>query len=232
MDNQQLYPFTREQLQVFLSARLGDGHIQTTNSNSTFYSTNCVHKEYIDFKKSLLGDMFKAEHYLEENGYCKTPIYIMRSCSNPALKVIKNLPIKEVLSNLDDLGIALWVYDDGSLHKDNLFYNLNTHSFSKEIQEDLFIPFFNNLGIYPVLRKEQKKDGRLFYYLCINKLKGAATISSILDKYPVNCFSYKRWSSETIQKWSKLQEKLKSENIEMSSLHPRTIGKLLKDIEV
>lgn len=30
------------------------------------------------------------------------------------------------------------------------------------------------------------------------------------EKYPINCYNYKRWSSETIQKWSKTQGSLKS----------------------
>lgn len=174
--------------------------------------------------------MFKAEWFLEHNGYCQTPIYNLRSCSHKALKGIKELPIDKVVDGLTDLGVALWFYDDGSLHKKDYFYNLNTHKFSREIQEDVFIPFFNSLDIYPTVREERKADGRVFSYLCINKLKGAANVSMILEKYPLNCFQYKRWSPETIQKWSKLQEKLKSENITMDSLHPRTIGQMLKNI--
>ena len=45
---------SNEKLQVFLTSRLGDGCIHTTNSNSTYYSTNCKYEEYIDFKISLL----------------------------------------------------------------------------------------------------------------------------------------------------------------------------------
>lgn len=210
MDNQQLSLLTREQLQVFLTARLGDGCITTTNSNSTYYTTNCKFEEYIDFKSNLLGNMYKNKKFQEENGFCNTPIYIMRSCSSPLLKIIKELPLEEVINGLDELGVALWFYDDGSLHKTDLFYNLNTHKFSYEEHRDIFIPFFNKLGIYPKIRTENKKDGRHFYYLGINKYSGANIISEILSKYPVNCYSYKRWSSETIQKWSKMQEHLKS----------------------
>lgn len=41
MDNQQLYQFDNEQLQVLYTARLGDGCLATSNSNSTYYVTNC-----------------------------------------------------------------------------------------------------------------------------------------------------------------------------------------------
>lgn len=217
VDNQQLSLLTREQLQVFLTARLGDGCITTTNSNSTYYTTNCKFEEYIDYKSELLGDMFKKKTFQEKNGFCQTPIYNMRSCSSNILKVIKELPLEEVINNLDELGIALWFYDDGSLHKTDLNYNLNTQKFSYEEHTDIFIPFFNKFGIHPVVRTENKKDGRLFYYLGINKYRGANIISEILSKYPVNCYSYKRWSPETIQKWSKMQEHLKSVDRQLSS---------------
>lgn len=230
MDNQQLNLFTREQLQVFLASQLGDGCITKTNSNSFYYSTNCKFEEYIDFKHTLLGDMFKKKSLLQENGFSKTPIYVMRSKSSSQLCNIKQMSISDVISKLDELGIALWFYDDGSLHQRNLFYNLNTHKFSKDIQENVFIPFFNELGIYPTLRVERKKDGRVFYYLTIGKYDGAMKISQILSKYPVNCYSYKRWSSETIQKWSKLQEELKSEGIEITNLNNFQIGKLYKGV--
>ena len=55
MDNKQLYNFTREQTQVFLTGLLGDGCISTTNSGSYIYTTNCKHLEYLEFKKKLLG---------------------------------------------------------------------------------------------------------------------------------------------------------------------------------
>ena len=71
-DNHQLLSLSNEQLQVFLSGRLGDGCITTTNTNSTYYSTNCKYEEYIDFKISLLGNLYKSKSYNECNGFCKT----------------------------------------------------------------------------------------------------------------------------------------------------------------
>lgn len=54
MDNKQLYNFTREQTQVFLTGLLGDGCISTTNSGSYIYTTNCKHLEYLEFKKKII----------------------------------------------------------------------------------------------------------------------------------------------------------------------------------
>lgn len=218
------------QKQVILSGLLGDGYIHTTNSNSTYYVTNCKFREYIDFKRSLLRDLTKSIDFIEQNGYCKTPIYTLRTKSSPIIRLWKDSNLEAILNNLTELGVALWFYDDGSLHKTNLFYNLNTHSFSKEVQERYFIPFFSSLGIYPKIQVERKKDGRIFYYLRIGKFSGADRVSAILEKYPIGCYSYKRWSSETIQKWSKFQEELKSTDIDFNSLSSQAQTALFKKL--
>lgn len=218
------------QLQVILSGLLGDGNIHTTNSNSTLFTTNCKYEEYIDFKINLLGDMFKNKKRLEHNGFCGTPIFTMRTKSSKELEQIKAMSIQDILDNLTELGVALWFYDDGSLHKSTLFYNLNTHAFSKDIQEKYFIPFFNKLGIYPSLQIERKRDGRVFWYLRIGKFSGADKISAILEKYPLECYSYKRWSSETIQKWSKFQEELKSTDVDFNSLNTQAKTALFRKL--
>ena len=223
---------SENQLQVVLSGILGDGYIHKTNSNSTYFVTNCKYEEYVNYKMNLLGDLFKSKSYIKENGFCKTPINVLRTKASEVFEIVKELSIKEILDNLNELGIALWFYDDGSLHKKNLFYNLNTHSFSREIQETYFIPFFNRLGIYPKLQIERKKDGREFWYLRIGKFSGADKISDILEKYPIKCYSYKRWSSETIQKWSKFQEGLKSTDIDFKSLNSQAQTALFKRLSI
>lgn len=207
MDNKQLYSFNRNQTQVFLTSQLGDGCISYTNSGSTIYTTSCKYKEYLEFKKQLIG---KGKISLNaRNGYSQTPIYTMYGGTCNDLQLIKNMCLKEILSNLDDLGIALWFYDVGSLHKRDFYYNLNTQKFSLEEHEKVIVPYFESLGIKANIR-EDNNHKRILYYLGINKYEGAYDINCILQKYPINCYSYKLWSSETIQKWSKLQEKLKS----------------------
>lgn len=235
MDNQQLC-LTEAQKQVLLSGLLGDGciPIPKTTDNKTSFLTNCKFKEYLEFKKDLLGDLCSTTniHYVEHNGYSQTEIYTLKTRPSKYIGEISKYTIEEILTQLNELGLALWIYDDGSLHKDKLFYNLNTQGFSLEIQESLFVPFFNKLGIYPKITKEIKRDGRIFYYLRIGKYDGAHLISKLLNKYPIDCYAYKRWSSETIQKWSKLQEKLKSMDIDINKVHRLTLSKMLKEISI
>ena len=149
---------------------------------------------------------------MAKNGYAQKPIYRLYTHVDPDIQLIGNMSIEEGLNLMDDLGLAIWFYDDGSLHKTDLFYNLNTQAFSEEVNRDLFVPFLKNFGIIAKPTIERKKDGREFWYLRIGRYDGAYEISQILNKYPVNCYNYKVWSSETIQNWSKLQEWLKNNN--------------------
>ena len=222
---------SNEQLQVIVSGKFGDGCISTPKTcvDGSMYRTNCIHEEYIDFKASLLGDLVSNKNFTLKNGYCQTPIYSMYTHTSPEITKIKNMDIESSLTLLDDLGLALWFYDDGSLHKSKLFYNLNTQEFSKEVNEDLFVPFLKKFDIIAKPTIERKKDGREFWYLRIGKYDGAYEISQILNKYRMNCFNYKIWSSETIHNWSKLQEQLKSTgNMNCST---RAKAALLRKIE-
>lgn len=222
---------SNEQLQVIVSGKFGDGCISTPKTcvDSSMYRTNCIHEEYIDFKCKLLGDLVSNKNVAENKGYKQNTIYSIYTHTNPDITAIKNMDIESALGLMDELGLAMWFYDDGSLHKQKLFYNLNTQAFTREENEDLFVPFLKKFDINAKTTIERKKDGREFWYLRVGKYDGAYEISQILSKYPLNCFNYKIWSSETIQNWSKLQEQLKStDKINCST---RAKAALLKKIE-
>lgn len=212
---------SNDQLQVILTGKFGDGCLETPkdSNNESKYSTNCIYAEYLQFKKDLLGKLCTGSiNYVEKNGFKEKPIYTLVSHRHPDITYIKNLDVESSLNLLDDLGVALWFYDDGSLHKDKLFYNLNTQKYSEEINRDLFVPYLKeNYNIIAKPTIERKKDGREFWYLRISKFEGAYEISEILNKYPVESYRYKIWSSETSQLWRKLQEELKSTNMENCS---------------
>lgn len=178
---------------------------------------------------NLLGNLASSKHRIAKNGYAQTPIWQFHTHVNKDITTIKNMNIKDSLNLMDDLGLALWFYDDGSLHKNKLFYNLNTQAFSEEINRDLFVPYLAKYNIYAKPTIERKKDGREFWYLRISRYEGAYEISKILNKYPVNCYNYKIWSPETIHNWSKMQEHLKStDNLNCST---RKKAVVLKKIE-
>lgn len=225
IDNQQDYILTNNQVQVLVSGVLGDAHIAITKSNKGRYITNCVFKEYLEYKKVLLGSLANPKIIERINqGYKHNLIYHLTSKPDNRIKRLNQLPLKEKLNLLDELGLALWFYDDGSLHKKNHFFNLNTHSFDEWDHYNILVPFFESLGMCPKVFKDKKKDGREFCYLYFGKHYGAFEIMKILSKYPIDCYKYKMWSSETIQKWSKLKVELKSKDIEVT---PRKFTNIL-----
>lgn len=218
MDNQQLFNLrsqinlTEPELQVCLSLYLGDGCYakQTVNGNYGII-TSCIYKDSLDFKKSLLTNLKTSDiKEFENNGYKKEgKIFKMQLHSNPEISKVFNLSFSEKIYLLNDLGLALWFFDDGSLHKDKLFYNLNTHAFTVEEQVEI-LEVLKKFSIYGKITSETKKDGRKFFYISISKYSGSFEIANILTKYKINSMSYKLWSSETIQKWSTFQEEWKS----------------------
>jgi hypothetical protein len=231
MENQQGDNLTIEQQQVILTGSFGDGFICKTKSNKSYYVTNCIHKDYLIYKIGLLKNLCTGHirEYINQ-GYKQNTIYSFNSIYSLGITQFNALSLEEKLKKFTDLGIALWFYDDGSLHHKNYFYNLNTHKFCQEVNEDILKPYFNTLGMYPKVLRDKKKDGRIFYYLHFSKHKGAFEISNILSKYYIECFKYKLWSSTTIQKWSKLQVELKSKGIEVSARKFTNLLNAMQDI--
>lgn len=216
MDNQQLRNlFTNNQIQVLLTGVLGDGCFNRDKRvHNNLYATSSIHKEYVEFKKQLLGELVTQGVGSGINsGYKKGTIYSVRTITKPEFQHIKMAPMSDIIQLMDTLGLALWVYDDGSLHKDKSYYNIYTNSHDIETHEDVFVPFLKErFNIKADIRTDRKKDGRVFFYLSVGKYNGANIINDVLNTHKVNCFSYKLWSSETSLLWRKLQEKLKSED--------------------
>lgn len=227
---------SNNQLQVLLTGKFGDGCLLKNPHNLDYHYSTCgIHKEYIEYKANLLENLVTDRGVSEQNnrGYGNNPIYRLSTHSSELITNIEELNLEESLNMLDDLGFALWLYDDGSLHKSKYFYNINTQKYSREVNEDLFIPFLKNrFDIKAKATIERKSNGAEYWYLRVGKWDGAGIITSILNKFPINCYNYKLWDSETIQKWSKLQEELKSTNTDINSLHPRTLTAMLNKISV
>ena len=219
MENQQDYVLSSSQEQVLLTGYLGDGNVsKSTNNKNYSYRASSISKDLLIVKQYLLGDLSLNNIISRDNskGYGGNSIYKFGSKSSKLITEFHYKSLEDKLSKLDKLGIALWFYDDGSLHKTNNFYNLCTHKYSREIQEELFIPKLAEFGINAKVRVENKKDGRSFYYLSIGRHDGSFEINNILRSYPINSMEYKMWSSETSREWRKLQVELKSEGKEIS----------------
>lgn len=193
---------TENQKQVILTGIFGDGHISTPEKegwNSRF-KTSCKFRDYLEFKQKLLSPLKSTIKERENNGFKKTSIFTLNTVCHPDIWNFKLDSIENNLNKLNNIGIALWFLDDGSLHKNNKFYNLNTHSFSEEVHKDLLVPFFKNMGLgNPKVLKDKKKDGRQFCYLYFGKYEGAYEISNLIRKLGIESYKYKEWDEEFIK---------------------------------
>lgn len=175
--------------QILIGSALGDGHI---TKNGTF-TTGSKHLSWIQYKASILTEYISDKWYrfVAENGYCKTPYHTLRTLVHSDIKQISKMSLQEKLNELDELGLAVWFYDDGSLHKHKLFYNLNTHSFTEQEHIQFILPALMGFGIKAKTLKERKQDGREFTYTYIGRRFGAQTINRVLKTYSIDCYKYK-----------------------------------------
>jgi hypothetical protein len=183
-----------QEKQIILNGIFGDGNLKKYSGKYHKYYTSSIHKEYILFKQSFLKNLnFGAASETLNKGYKIGNIYQFSTQSHPEISKIAEQSLEESLKMLDELGAALWFFDDGSYHKKKKFYNLNSHKFSYDFQNDVLIPTFKNLlDINGTISYDRKKDGRVFTYLRFNKINGnAKNISDLLKKYDLKYFHYK-----------------------------------------
>lgn len=213
MGNQQLTNLSNNQIQVLLTGRIGDGCYHRRDKSQNYTVTySSIHHEYMLFKKYLLGSICQPSICVRQqrSNYKAGAIYSIVVNTETTVNYIAEMDLEAILYELDELGLAIWFYDDGTLHKNKHFYQLSTHSYTEEEHFYVLAPFFASHGIIARPTIERKRDGREFWYLGIGKYQGADKVNALLNKYPLDCFKYKLWSSETSQQWRKFQEELKS----------------------
>lgn len=218
---------TNEQIQVALTATFGDGSMRV-GLRGADYSTNCKKLEYITFKKELLGDLVDDIKLLEKNGYSQTHIYSFRTKSHPEFKKIHEKPLFDKLEMLDELGIALWMYDDGSIHNKHHFYNINTHSFDELDNKRISVYLNEKLGIYSRVMTERKKDGRIFYYIFVPPCGGAYKLSEIMAKYPIEEYSYKLYPEDKLKALKAIHEYVSYIHLEGTETHFKETTSLVR----
>lgn len=175
--------------QVIYSGILGDGCLK--KGGSMAYS--CHYKEYMVFKHDVLFRYCESGVKESANmGYKKgSAIFkFATSVTDFAKDLMSKDPIEESIKNLDEFGLALLMYDDGSRHKKNNFYNINTHALS-DTHQNMLVEKLKGFNVFPQVLTETKKDGRMFSYLFISKWEGAMELSSMMRKVPLECYTYK-----------------------------------------
>lgn len=83
------------------------------------------------------------------------------------------LPKIDLINALEMPDLVAWYLDDGSWHKRNSLMHLYTNSEDDAEIEALREKVNSLLGFYPKVYYDRKKDGRVYPYLCFNRLLSA-----------------------------------------------------------
>jgi|GEM_PF-214170 DNA polymerase III gamma/tau subunit len=120
---------TRHQRAVLIGAAIGDGHIALTGSimrGRLSLRHRIDQKDYLEYKVQLLGDLVRSPMRFEDGAgtYSKTGTYCAATLSRPEIAQIhrdlyridgRKQITQTYLDQVDELGLALWYLDDGSL---------------------------------------------------------------------------------------------------------------------
>lgn len=117
--------YNPEQISIIVGSVLGDG---TINKNGTFTTSHTdKQKEYILFVQNLLGGTITSKEVTSTfpNGYSHiTILHTLTTKTTEQTKLLRELfyvknkkSIKNILPYLDEIGLAYWYMDDGSLIK-------------------------------------------------------------------------------------------------------------------
>lgn len=127
--------FTDEQEQILLGSLLGDGCIMDRSSRNPIYTeTHSIHQlEYISWKQTKLYPFITRVSIGHKNTQAQ-----IRSVALPQLKFYRGVfypdgnklvPV-EALDWLDDIAVAVWYMDDGSMHRESGLIRLATCAFN------------------------------------------------------------------------------------------------------
>lgn len=220
---------SKDQKQVLVTGFLGDGCFTKQSSGNYYYVSNSTDKEVLEKKSYLLGNLSLGVKKASQNGWGKKDIYCLRSRTSDLIAQFKKAGLQNALDEMTDLGFSLWVYDDGSMHKKNLFYNICTHKYSKEVHESTIIPYLQSRGINAKILEENKKDGRKFFYCYIGKHDGAYKVNKILREHPIYTMEYKMWDRNYQKAWEQVEEDLLKGGRQVNRTHKSMlINKILK----
>ena len=158
--------------QLIMTARIGDGHVQTQAKNSCVAYSSIL-QDYIQFKHDVLvaGGYACSDVKLRDNsaGYNKKGIiYYTSSHVDERINKYAQMPRIDIIKNLDYFGFLLYFFDDGAYHKAHATMHIYCNSFSTEEVIALKQTIFR---LFPIKecrdRVDKKKDGRQYPYLYV-----------------------------------------------------------------
>lgn len=104
------FSISQEAEQIILSGILGDGNIRKMGNGAVYREKHGKEEfEYCKWKNNMLGALTKDKKmYLYKDEYLNFDTY-----NTSQLLKYKNMTYEEIIENLNDFGIALYLLDDG-----------------------------------------------------------------------------------------------------------------------
>ncbi len=178
-----------DQLQVILGSYLGDGNliqeIQNINCFSMRFCQGFEQKDYLHWKMKAFPSI---KTKVSKSGYTgKKNIHQTSQVPN---FILNDSIFNSVLNNLDKLGLAIWIMDDGYIDKSNRLI-ICSNSFTKEENEELSIMLQKRFNTY----SKVVSNGKGHYQLSISRIEKNKLIKDIED-FIHPCFKNK-WNIES-----------------------------------
>lgn len=186
---------TKKSRNLALAMCLGDGSI---NKNSPYLAIRHCKKqlEYLEWKRKLLkhyGFSCSDIYYVENNGY---GAYEFRTSSCNSLISVRNCLYKnniktfslKALKKIDELGLAIWYLDDGSISTTQKKSVLTISTCISKEENQIIIDFiYNRFGVKFGQRKMRN------HYSLICGTKEARKFIKIVEPYinEIKCMKYK-----------------------------------------
>jgi len=184
-------PLTSEQYQIIAGSLLGDGSAGIEINRARYHTNHSLkQKEYVDWLRSKLGRLVRAEPRISKNGGWGEYNYSFGTLGHPEILALaeelyingKKTVTRSYLDRLDSLGLAVWFMDDGSTSG-----MWSTHSFSEEenklIQEYLLEKWGIESTVYFVSDKN--------LYCILVKNSSLKVLRKIITPYIPECMQYK-----------------------------------------
>jgi len=201
-------PITHEQEQVILGTVLGDGHISrfpNRRHSNLLVAHSTKDEDYLRWKHEKLESICsKKSVYITNNrGYgLGHKLIWLRTRVHPFLTELRSgfypngnkIVPEDELYKLDELGLAVWFMDDGTLSIRNVGsprYILSTNGFSLEEHEMMRHYFNDRWNLHPSIVRKNYKDRPTSYFLSFG-VKDTRLLGNIIRPHIVDCMSRKR----------------------------------------
>lgn len=186
---------SKKQYQSILGMVLGDGCLSKTKNLARLrFSQGYKQLDYLNYKLSILDNMyFRKNATIGKSGYCDNVVYSAATQSSVDFLDLYNKvyingtkKVYNIIKEIDEISLAFWIMDDGCL-QNNHYYELSTHSFTKEENELIIKILKEKFDISANIRFD-KRINKYFLYITTDSSR---TLSSLISPYICNSMQYK-----------------------------------------